>query len=104
MIAATSTITYTCDACGFSIGDRQGCVHIPFERLSRHRQGNDLAWHFHHDHCLPTAAVYGIDVETVRTERGILRWTLHLMGKSWFADSDWSRVIAGALVTDRAGA
>lgn len=100
----STQIIYTCDSCGFRIADSAGCVHIPFEHLSRHHQGDDLAWSFHHDRCLPTTATYGVDVEDLRTERGILRWTLHLMSKNWFADSNWSRVIAGALVSDRAGA
>ena len=93
----STNIQYICDSCGFRIADGAGCVHIPFENLSLHTQGDDLAWSFHHDRCLPTLAVYGIDVDTIRTERGILHWTLHLMSKTWFTDSNWSRVIAGAL-------
>lgn len=96
-------ITWVCTTCRFPIADGEGCINIPFVDLSRHKPGREVVWRVQHDKCLPTASVYGIDVEKVRDDRGLLRWTHHLMSKNWFADSTWDGIIGSVVwpeVTD----
>lgn len=90
-------ITWTCTTCGFPVADGAGCVNIPFADLSAHRTGQELVWRIQHDSCLETGDVYGIDVDFLRDERGLLRWTHHLMEKNWFSDSNWRSVIGMAV-------
>lgn len=97
-------IPWTCVTCGFPIADGTGSVNIPFAELSAHRPGRELVWRVQHDACLATDAVYGVDVDYLRDERGILRWTLHLMAKNWFADSTWQGIIAAAFQDEEVGA
>lgn len=87
-------IEWTCTTCGFPIADGTGCINIPFVELSAHKPGRELVWRTQHDKCLPTSSVYGIDVETLRTHRDVLRWTHHLMSKNWFVDSTWAGVLS----------
>lgn len=60
----------------------------------------DLRWHVVHDRCDPAALerydVYAIDVARFDTWAKVAGWSAHLSGKSWFADTDWSRLLYGA--------
>ena len=100
----TTPISWTCEKCGFPIADGAGSVNIPFAELSAHGKGDRLTWRVQHDRCLPDTAVYGVDVDYIRDKAGIRRWTEHLMGKNWFADTNWGHVISTALHRESAGA
>lgn len=92
-----SPIQWTCVTCGFHIADGAGCVNIPFAELSAHKPGRELVWRPQHDKCLATPAVYGLDVDTLRTHWDVLRWTHHLMEKNWFIDSTWDGILSSVV-------
>ena len=101
---ARHPLVWTCVTCGFPIPDGAGSVNIPLAELSAHQPGRALVWRAQHDACLASSDVYGVDVDYLRDDRGILRWTLHLMEKNWFADSTWRGVIAAAFIDEGVGA
>ena len=87
-------IPWTCDTCGFPIPDRAGVLGVPFVQLANWPDTEPI-WRPLHNACIdPARDVYGIDVEQIRTPAGLLRWTVHLMEKSWFPDSNWRGVLA----------
>ena len=45
----------------------------------------------------PERDIYGVPVEELRDAAGVLRWTAHLMEKTWAARSTWPLVIRHAL-------
>lgn len=91
----TSRLTWTCDACGFWIPPRDGIVHIRVRALID-PDADPEPWAAHHDNCLPDPddIGYEIDVDQLRTVPYLLRWTLHLAEKTWYADSGWDDFIA----------
>lgn len=92
-----SPIQWTCVTCGFPIADGTGCLGVPFAQLAAWPD-DDPAWRAQHNACIdPGRDVYGIDVEQIRDAAGLLRWTVHLMEKSWFVDSNWRGVLAVAM-------
>lgn len=52
-------------------------------------------WRVVHDQCEPEpeAAIYDIDIAQFQTYRDVLKWTAHLMGKTWFRFTNWESVI-----------
>ncbi|WP_327415305.1 hypothetical protein [Streptomyces sp. NBC_01233] len=55
-------------------------------------------WRVHHAACdpAPDANAYAIEVHRCRSWADLVVWTSHLMGKSWLAHTDWSKVLEGA--------
>ncbi len=50
-------------------------------------------WVTHCEGCEPNTCGYCIQVSQLRTYKDLLRWTGHLMGKTWFAASDWNHML-----------
>lgn len=114
----TVELEYLCDLCSRPVRDGEGSLYINFGELrsrqsakaewdaSRDASGAlDImgllglpglaTWHIHHDGCRPEGTDdYDIAVEDVRTWRGLVRWTAHLMEKRWLPETDW-RVLLG---------
>ncbi len=55
-----------------------------------------VRWRVTHESCEPDAG-YRIEVERIRTWPAYLHWTAHLMGKGWFADTNWDDLILDTL-------
>ncbi|MCR6488377.1 hypothetical protein M8542_36660 [Amycolatopsis sp. OK19-0408] len=53
-------------------------------------------WRVTHERCEP-ATGYLIAVERIRTWPAYLHWTAHLMGKGWFASTNWDDLILDTL-------
>jgi hypothetical protein len=53
-------------------------------------------WRVTHDGCEPGEG-YRIAVERIRTWPAYLHWTAHLMGKGWFAGTNWDDLILDTL-------
>lgn len=55
-----------------------------------------LTWVTHCEGCedrLPNTCGYCIQVSQLRTYKDLVRWTGHLMGKTWFAATDWNHML-----------
>lgn len=92
----STRISWVCTSCNFPIADGTGCLGIPFVDLAAWPEVKPN-WRAIHDACIdPERDVYGIDVDTIRDADGLVRWTVHLMGKRWFMDSNWRGVLAVA--------
>lgn len=93
----STQIQWTCTTCSFPIADGAGVLGIPFADLSAHPDA-ELNWRAQHNDCIdPDHEVYGINVDDLRDADGLLRWTVHLMGKNWLHDSNWRGVLAVAV-------
>lgn len=112
-------IQWTCATCGRDVAD-DGVLHVNLDQARAHRHavratrsteiginlGDLLArpaparWAAHHSTCdLDTESNdYWIPMREVRSHAQLLRWTAHLMGKNWLADTDWIQVIRDASV------
>lgn len=115
----TVELDYLCDVCGRPIEDGKGSLYVRDVDL-RVRRTDDQEWRrvhgdgpvtitelfshprgalwlIHHDRCRPDESDgYHIAVEQVRTWRDLLRWTAHLMDKTWLPDTNWGAVIGAA--------
>lgn len=113
---STETITYHCDECGQPVAGRDGWVTLDerqaHETATRRRQwGQDnpgpsynaaalildypegAPWRVYHADCDPGPDGYWFHVGEVDTPGGLLDWTLHLLGKPWFEDTDWPEFV-----------
>lgn len=52
-----------------------------------------VPWVTHCDRCEPNTCGYCIQVDELRTYQDLVRWTAHLMEKSWLASTDWSELL-----------
>lgn len=52
-----------------------------------------VSWVTHCERCEPNTCGYCIQVAELRTHRDLIRWTSHLMGKAWLADTDWDELL-----------
>ena len=119
-------VTWWCQQCREPVGDGDGYLHVDVGRASRivvaqrkwqrdHteqvfslaqlRQVPRVAqWRVHHRLCdpRPESDDYWIGVERVRTPAQLLRWTLHLQEKNWYAGADWSGLMRGTDVVQAA--
>lgn len=126
MGAAVTTVEldYICDTCLRPVADGEGCLYLSFGDLADHRRAKreweasrdesgrlDIlgllglpsfaAWRIHHDVCRPAGVDgYDITVEEIRTWRGLVKWTAHLMEKNWLVETDW-RVLLGNAANGR---
>ena len=116
----TAELTLICEGCRMPFTDG-GCLWISFADIQRasqqdadwhaaHPAGEAVdittflslpggaVWHAHHDRCMPPEgeSSYDVDVGQVRTWAGLVRWTVHLMGKRWLEFSDWDDVLREA--------
>lgn len=114
-------LAWTCEMCGEPIADGEGYVELPSSETQRYanekreweeRHGGsphgrlldmgalfDLPdephWWAVHRACdpEPSGGGYWFDIERIRTYADVLGWTAHLMGKCWFADTDWDQLL-----------
>lgn len=112
-------LDFICDVCGRPVEDGDGALYVrhvdivrarsdraewektrgdgPIDIVSLLTLGAPAPWLIHHDACAPADANgYDISVEQVRTWRALLRWTAHLMGKTWLPVTNWATVIGDA--------
>ena len=118
----TSTrITWTCQHCRKPIKDGTGWITIERSEAWQHARdvkawrdsledprfitGTKLdalpdkpRWNITHSTCDEVEDVtgYTIDIDRIRTERDLLSWSAHLLGKTWIQHTDWHRVIRKA--------
>lgn len=52
-----------------------------------------VPWVTHCERCEPNTCGYCIQVDELETYQDLIRWTSHLMGKSWLADTDWDELL-----------
>ena len=89
--------TWTCTACGFPIADGTGVIAAPYTEINDPPMFG-IEWRPRHDQCLDDLQdAYWIPVEEMRDHAGVLRWTAHLHGKAWFANSSWADIIRSTL-------
>ena len=119
----TSTrITWTCKHCRKPIKDGTGWITIAQSAVWQWQRdekawresredphwltGKDLdarpdepRWNVVHSKCdaEDTGTDYTINIERIRTERDLLSWSAHLLGKTWIQHTDWHRVIRKAI-------
>jgi hypothetical protein len=118
-------IVWRCDRCKWPIRNGQGWLTISYGDMRKYRrarkrwkeknpgpfiEGTALmrmpgcarwcAWHKRCDRTMDHSC-YTVRIEEVRTERQLLEWTAQLIGKTWFADTDWEQVIWKALRENR---
>lgn len=108
----------TCLACGKPIEDGEGAIWCPGDESARAQQAvreweeqhpgpvtaSDLdslpghaTWRTIHFACGPAdLGPYDIDIAEVRTWRGLVHWTSHLMEKDWIGSTDWDRLLRDA--------
>ncbi len=55
-----------------------------------------VRWHPRHYRCGPPSGEYSIDIERVASWADVAQWAAHLHDKTWFADTDWGNLLAGA--------
>lgn len=48
-----------------------------------------VRWVTHCEECEPNTCGYCIEVAQLRTYKDLIKWTAHLMEKTWLADTDW---------------
>lgn len=112
-------LDYICDVCGMPVSDGDGSLYVRHADIVARRVDHQewrrvhgdgavsiaellslpaiALWMIHHDRCRPDESDgYDIDVEQVRTYRGLLEWTAHLLPKTWLSDTNWASVIRGA--------
>lgn len=58
---------------------------------------NPARWRAHHEACNNTAlaCMYSIDAARLLTWADLSTLTADLLGKTWFADTDWRRILRG---------
>lgn len=52
-----------------------------------------VPWTAHCDACEPNTCGYCIQGDELRTYKDLVRWTGHLMGKSWLDATDWDELL-----------
>lgn len=52
-----------------------------------------VSWVTHCERCEPNTCGYCIQVAELRTYQDLIKWTSHLMDKSWLASTDWSQLL-----------
>lgn len=57
----------------------------------------ELKWVASHNKCSGDDDHYYIPLSEFTCVDDLLTWTAHLMGKSWFADSDWDKYLRAAV-------
>lgn len=86
-------IAWTCTACMFPIADSEGVVAVPLHQI-REMPMFGPTWEPRHLLCAEDMHdYYGIDIEQLRTHEDVLRWTAHLLEKTWLANSNWDAII-----------
>lgn len=117
----TTRIDWRCDKCGRLISDGRGAVWITYgdirrasDAVARDTQQSSVSvaeivadmthgpsWRVTHDVCEQVDpdvdGCYDIAIGEIRDHHAFLRWTRHLMAKTWFSESNWEGVIARAL-------
>lgn len=117
-------LLWTCDECGKPVTDGDGWVTIDYAELNAYRDAtadwekahptpehglrcfsltdlmelpDPVRWHVWHRACDPNidSCDYCIDVERIRTAAQILKWTAHLMEKTWLPDTTWRDLLRG---------
>lgn len=114
-------LEFICDSCSRPVANGDGSVFIWFVDLhDRRRQlaewerihggdssavdladllthPDDVQWRIRHYDCEPDDSDgYHIDVEHVRTWRGLVEWTSHLMEKNWLQETTWGALLGSA--------
>ena len=85
--------TWTCTACNFPIADDEGVVSVPLREIADMPMFGP-EWAPRHHLCRePAEDYYEVPVEQLRDADGVLRWTAHLLGKVWLANSNWDAII-----------
>lgn len=119
-------LEWRCSICRSPIDDEDGYVELPSIEMVRHRgemarwkethppgpwglitasalreYPNEPHWWIIHRQCDPDTegGGYWIGVERIRTLVQLLQWTQHLMGKTWFAETDWGDAIIGKAIS-----
>lgn len=59
--------------------------------LLTHPEGPE--WTAHCAACEPNTCGYCIQAGELTTYKGLVKWTAHLMGKTWFAATDWDHML-----------
>lgn len=118
----STPITWTCQHCHGPIADGTGWITIERSDAYQHARevkewraslesphyitGAELRdlpdkprWNITHSTCDEVEDVtdYTIAIERIRTERDLLSWSAHLLGKTWIQHTDWDRVIRKAI-------
>lgn len=113
-------IGWTCEVCGFPATGLNGFVMVRMFDVQQAEvaeqdtpdeisltditadQINVLTarWHVFHDQCRPdetqTGFWYTVPIAEVDTFPGLVRWTAHLMEKTWLIHTNWNEVLAAA--------
>jgi hypothetical protein len=118
----SAPIALLCDECGEPVTGTRGQVWISGAALAAHERAgaewdkrhpdnsglpaavsltellkrpDAVKWQIHHDWCNPNLndAQYGIEAYRIDTERRLLDWTAHLMGKAWLEHTNWDQFI-----------
>lgn len=63
----------------------------PLAELLTHPE--EPQWAAHCEACEPDTCGYCIQAGELATYKGLIKWTAHLMGKSWFAHTDWDDML-----------
>lgn len=90
-------IEWTCVTCLFPIADDEGVVSVPLSHISDMPMFGP-EWAPRHHLCREAGeSYYEVPVEQLRDAEGVLRWTAHLLGKVWIANSNWDAIIRSTL-------
>lgn len=74
----------------------RGKVETADDLLETLKAGPEVPqWMTHCGRCEPNTCGYCIEVSQLRTYKDLVRWTAHLMGKTWFAVTDWDHMLDG---------
>lgn len=85
--------TWTCTSCHFPVADDEGVVSVPLREVAEMPMFGP-EWAPRHHLCRePGEDYYEVPVEQLRDADGVLRWTAHLLGKVWLANSNWDAII-----------
>lgn len=112
-------LDFICDVCGRPVDDGQGALYVSYADIHKARSdraewektrgagaidivsmltmGAPAPWQIQHDRCgAASVDAYDISVEHVRTWRALLKWTAHLMAKTWLPSTNWASVMESA--------
>lgn len=90
--AGAQMITWICQECGEPIGGDDGWLSLPPAGPPQ------VSWQARHRVCLTDQEKaddrsYHLSVGYLRTWVALVEWTVHLMSKRWFFDTDWFDVV-----------